>query len=532
MPEIATEAVAETCPNCNGRLGVPRPNFCPSCGQETTLRPPRLGEFLQQFGGAYFATEGALWRTLRLLLARPGELTRQYLAGRRKHYVLPLRLYLSISVVVLLAMRVVSGIEMKVHPDAVLQDVPTTLQMSLGLGKVGLREGVFYCEGLPDWACTRLKERLSFDPKTVIGWGDRFVSQLGAAMFVLLPAFALWLQLAYRNRGLRYTEHLVFSLHVHAFWFTMFGLALLPLTWVVAPALLAVPVYTVAGAALRVRRALVAHAGARRHRRHAVRPDDGLRDGGAGALGLAGLSLSALRTGGHNRRPMNDDTPPRATRIRSFVTRAGRMGSGQVRALEELGPRFVLPFAQARLDPAAVFGRQAPLVLEIGFGMGDATAQIAAALPGTDFLGVEVHVPGVGALLKQIGERGLGNLRLVQHDAVEVLAHMIAPASLAGVHVFFPDPWHKKRHHKRRLIQPAFVAQLVTYLQPGGYLHCATDWEPYAQQMLEVMSAEPGLVNTAAGFAPRPDYRPLTKFENRGLKLGHGVWDLVFSRPR
>lgn len=228
----------------------------------------------------------------------------------------------------------------------------------------------------------------------------------------------------------------------------------------------------------------------------------------------------------------DDDTPVRPARIRSFVTRAGRMGSGQVRALEKLGPRYVLPYEACVIDPEAVFGRRAPLVLEIGFGMGDATAQIAAALPGTDFLGVEVHVPGVGALLKQIGERGLANLRIVQHDAVEVLAHMIAPGMLAGVHVFFPDPWHKKRHHKRRLIQPEFVAQLVTRLAPGGYLHCATDWEPYAQQMLDVLSAEPGLVNTAAGYAPRPDYRPLTKFENRGLKLGHGVWDLVFSRPR
>ncbi|WP_428419764.1 tRNA (guanosine(46)-N7)-methyltransferase TrmB [Methylibium sp.] len=220
--------------------------------------------------------------------------------------------------------------------------------------------------------------------------------------------------------------------------------------------------------------------------------------------------------------------PPRP--IRSFVLRAGRMGSGQTRALTELGPRFVLPFQTARLDPEAVFGRRAPLVFEIGFGMGDATAQIAAARPGTDFIGCEVHTPGVGALLKQIGERELTNLRIVQHDAVEVLEHMIAPASLAGIHLFFPDPWHKKKHHKRRLIQPAFVTQLVTRLVPGGYLHCATDWQPYAEQMLEVLGAEPALRNTAAGYAPKPDYRPLTKFEHRGLKLGHGVWDLVFTR--
>ncbi|MEW6707686.1 MAG: tRNA (guanosine(46)-N7)-methyltransferase TrmB [Pseudomonadota bacterium] len=220
--------------------------------------------------------------------------------------------------------------------------------------------------------------------------------------------------------------------------------------------------------------------------------------------------------------------PPRT--IRSYVLRAGRMGTGQQRALAELGPRFVLPFQPQPLDFSAVFGRQAPVVLEIGFGMGDATAQIAAARPDTDFIGVEVHTPGVGALLKRIGERGLANLRIVQHDAVQVLAQMVPPASLAGVHIFFPDPWHKKKHHKRRLVQPGFVAALVRHLAPGGYLHCATDWQPYAEQMLEVLSAEPALQNTAEGYAPRPDYRPLTKFEQRGLKLGHGVWDLVFRR--
>ena len=231
---------------------------------------------------------------------------------------------------------------------------------------------------------------------------------------------------------------------------------------------------------------------------------------------------------------MSDQTDPTPLRrgIRSFVVRAGRMGSGQVRALAELGPHFVLPFQAQRCDFDAVFGRSAPRVLEIGFGMGDATAAIAQALPGTDFIGVEVHTPGVGALLKRIGEMNLTNLRLIQHDAVEVLEHMIAPDSLAGVHVFFPDPWHKKKHNKRRLIQPEFVHRLAGRIAPGGYLHCATDWQPYAEQMLEVLSAEPLLINTASGYAPRPDYRPLTKFENRGLKLGHGVWDLVFSRPR
>lgn len=219
---------------------------------------------------------------------------------------------------------------------------------------------------------------------------------------------------------------------------------------------------------------------------------------------------------------------PRA--IRSYVMRAGRTTEGQSRALAELGPRFVLPYVEQPMDFAATFGRQAPVVLEIGFGMGDATAKIAQALPDTDFIGCEVHEPGVGALLKHIGEMNLGNLRLVRHDAVEVLEHMIAPNSLAGVHIFFPDPWHKKKHNKRRLIQAPFVAKLLTRVAPGGYLHCATDWEPYAQQMLEVLGANPDLVNTASGYAEKPAYRPLTKFENRGLRLGHGVWDLVFRK--
>ncbi|MEO6408245.1 MAG: tRNA (guanosine(46)-N7)-methyltransferase TrmB [Burkholderiaceae bacterium] len=233
---------------------------------------------------------------------------------------------------------------------------------------------------------------------------------------------------------------------------------------------------------------------------------------------------------------MDDPDPPAPPRraIRSFVTRAGRMGPGQARALAELAPRYLLPFTTTLPDWSACFGRDAPRVLEIGFGMGDATARIAQAVAGTDFIGVEVHEPGVGALLKRMGELGLSNLRLVQHDAVEVLDHMIAPGSLNGVHIFFPDPWHKKRHHKRRLIQPAFVRALCSRIAEGGYLHCATDWQPYAQQMLEVLSAEPSLANAGAGFAPRPDYRPLTKFENRGLALGHGVWDLLFEvrRPR
>ena len=222
------------------------------------------------------------------------------------------------------------------------------------------------------------------------------------------------------------------------------------------------------------------------------------------------------------------EQPRRA--IRSFVLRAGRMGSGQVRALQELGPRFVLPYQAEHQDWDACFGRQAPRVLEIGFGMGQATAQIAAARPDLDFIGVEVHEPGVGALLREIGDRGLSNLRIVQHDAVEVLQQMVAPGSLAGVHIFFPDPWHKKRHNKRRLINPLFVELLASRLAPGAWLHCATDWEDYAQQMLEVLSGCSALENTARGFAPQPELRPLTKFEARGLKLGHGVWDLLFRR--
>jgi tRNA (guanine-N7-)-methyltransferase len=221
---------------------------------------------------------------------------------------------------------------------------------------------------------------------------------------------------------------------------------------------------------------------------------------------------------------------PSEHRIRSFVTRAGRLSIAQARALETLGPRFLIPFAKAPLDCAQVFGRQADVILEIGFGMGDTTSHIARAMPDKDFIGVEVHTPGVGSLLKQIGEQGLGNLRLIQHDAVEVLKEMIKPASLAGVHIFFPDPWHKARHNKRRLIQAPLVELLTERLAPGGYLHCATDWQDYAQQILAVLGAEPGLENTADGYAPQPAYRPLTKFENRGIKLGHGVWDLVFVK--
>ncbi len=219
--------------------------------------------------------------------------------------------------------------------------------------------------------------------------------------------------------------------------------------------------------------------------------------------------------------------------IKTYVLRAGRMGSGQVRAFEQFGPQFLVPYTPERLDAAATFGRAAPLILEVVLVVGDASAKSAQGRPNVYFLGCEVHAPGVGALLKRCGEENIGNIRIVQHDAVEVMDHMLGDNSLDGVHIFFPDPWHKSRHHKRRLIQSPFVNRLAKHIKPGGYLHLATDWEPYAEQMLEVLSAEGLLKNTAtdpSGFAEKPAYRPLTKFENRGLKLGHGVWDLVFTK--
>lgn len=206
------------------------------------------------------------------------------------------------------------------------------------------------------------------------------------------------------------------------------------------------------------------------------------------------------------------------------------MSPAQTRAFEDLLPRFGLRFQSSPLDFASVFGRVAPVILEIGFGMGETTAAIAQAHPQHDFIGIEVHAPGVGALLKRVGELALSNVRVIRHDAVEVVAQMIAAASLAGVHVYFPDPWPKKRHHKRRLLQSSFVHALAARLAPGGYLHAATDWEEYAHEILATFAAEPLLVNSATGFAPRPAWRPQTKFETRGLKLGHGVWDVVFRR--
>jgi len=199
--------------------------------------------------------------------------------------------------------------------------------------------------------------------------------------------------------------------------------------------------------------------------------------------------------------------------------------AGQERALAELMPVYGIEFKDELLRPAAVFGREAPLVLEIGSGMGDTTAQIAKARPDTDFVAVEVHGPGIGSLLKLIGKEQLKNLRVIRHDALEVLEKMIPDGALAAIHLFFPDPWPKKRHHKRRLVQAAFAALAVRKLAPGGYLHAATDWEDYASQMVEVLMAQPGLHRENGAHA-----RPSTKFELRGLKLGHKVHDFLFRR--
>lgn len=224
------------------------------------------------------------------------------------------------------------------------------------------------------------------------------------------------------------------------------------------------------------------------------------------------------------------EAPEKMRAIRSFVLRQGRLTIAQQRAVETLLPELGIAYASELLDLAGVFGRKAPKILEIGFGMGTATAEIARNHPENDYLGIEVHTPGVGNLLRLIEEQGLSNLRVIQHDAVEVLRDMVEDAALDGVHIFFPDPWPKKRHHKRRLLQAEFVRLLCVKLKPGGYLHFATDWEEYAQWTLEVLSSEPLLTNTVNGYAPKPEYRPETKFERRGLNLGHGVWDIVFRR--
>jgi len=216
--------------------------------------------------------------------------------------------------------------------------------------------------------------------------------------------------------------------------------------------------------------------------------------------------------------------------IRSYVLRQGRFSRGQQRAYAELLPTLGVPYAPVPLDFRALFGRAAPVVVEVGSGMGETTARIAQENPGNDYVAIEVHAPGVGSLLKRLGEESIGNVRVVQHDAVEVLRDMVPPGSLAGMHVFFPDPWPKKRHHKRRLVQPAFAHLAAERLAPGGYLHVATDWQEYAEHVLGVLSHEILLENTAENYAPRPATRPETKFERRGLKLGHGVWDIVFTR--
>lgn len=218
--------------------------------------------------------------------------------------------------------------------------------------------------------------------------------------------------------------------------------------------------------------------------------------------------------------------------IRSFVLRQGRISNAQRNACEQLKPKYGIPFNTERINLESAFGRKAPKILEIGSGMGETTATIALMHPESDYLAIEVHTPGVGSLLNQIEEHQLANLRVIQHDAVEIIRNMLLPESLDGVHIFFPDPWPKARHHKRRLIQPAFISQLCLRLKPGAYIHIATDWEEYAEHILAVLSAEPLLDNSSpgSGYAERPDYRPVTKFEQRGIKLGHTVRDLIFRR--
>jgi len=227
------------------------------------------------------------------------------------------------------------------------------------------------------------------------------------------------------------------------------------------------------------------------------------------------------------------DTPefdPRNRHIRSYVLRQGRISPAQKRACDTLLPLYGIPYKAQTLNLEQAFGRTAPKIIEIGFGMGDSTATIACSQPENDFLALEVHTPGVGNLLQLIHTNQISNIRIIQHDAVEVLRDMIKIHSLDGVHIFFPDPWHKARHNKRRLIQAPFISQLVQKIKPGGYLHVATDWKDYAEQVLVVLSAEPFLENTVGGYAPKPDCRPLTKFEQRGIRLGHEVWDMVFRK--
>jgi hypothetical protein len=244
----ATPSASPHCANCGQHFGAGPPAFCPACGQESRVRAPTMGEFLQQFGGAYLSTEGALWRTLRLLLLKPGELTRHYLAGRRKHFVLPLRLYLTISLVALLLIRVFAGQALQVQMPELDVGKGQFSVFNFGDGSgAGLRDGKYYCDGLPAWLCKRLQRRLDTDPKgmarEVVALSERFVSNVGGALFLLLPLFALFMKLLWWSRRMHYTEHLVFGLHLHAFWFVCLMLTLPDLPWLTGPAVMAIPVY-------------------------------------------------------------------------------------------------------------------------------------------------------------------------------------------------------------------------------------------------------------------------------------------------
>jgi len=231
-------------------------------------------------------------------------------------------------------------------------------------------------------------------------------------------------------------------------------------------------------------------------------------------------------------RDSNEDNKALKKReIRSYVLRTGRMTAGQQQAYDSGWQRWGLLHRDGILDASNTFGRDGPLILEIGFGMGQSLLAMAEAAPACNFVGIEVHTPGVGKLIQGIDEQGVGNIRIYRHDAVHILRDCISEQSLDTVQIFFPDPWHKRRHNKRRLIQATFVEQLRTRLKPGGMLHLATDWEDYARQMMKVLSATQGYENChgQGQYAPRPDSRPLTKFEKRGERLGHGVWDLIFT---
>ncbi len=222
------------------------------------------------------------------------------------------------------------------------------------------------------------------------------------------------------------------------------------------------------------------------------------------------------------------DTSPR---IRSYIRRQGRATAGQKNAIDNAWNKYCLD-ADKTYDYDEVFGRVAPLIVEIGFGNGSSLAEMAQANPDLNYLGIEVHRPGVGSLIMQLEQKGLTNVRIYHHDAIEILEEKIQDHVVAGVHLFFPDPWQKRRHHKRRIVRPSFIELLHKKLVSGGYFHAATDWEHYANDMLKILSSSGQLINTSAdnGYSPRPEYRPLTKFENRGLRLGHGVWDLIFKK--